>query len=208
MRFILIIWKRPWIANPYLHLSIALTISEVSISVGLDDIVDSASIFYRIRSIVYYHVRSFACGMDMDIAISEDSLEDSGCMSINFLDSIETTFCYSSWKCGNLLDSNHSRVSDDKKIKLIINPVKKDKCKKGNPIDSYASPINCLIANDINNRVFISKEYPRSNNKREKVEEVIDENYPMTVKSHYDLFVVFEEGNMFFFDHVICGSLR
>lgn len=45
------------------------------IAIFLDDIIDPATILYRIRSIVHDHIRCLARGMDMDITIAEERLK-------------------------------------------------------------------------------------------------------------------------------------
>lgn len=144
----------------------------------------------------------------MNIPITKDGLKDSCCMGIYFLDTVKTTFGYSSRECRNLLDADYSRIGDNKKIQLIINPIKKNECKECNPIDCNTRPIYGLITNDIDNSELIGEKYPSCKDKRQKIEKVIDEYYPVSMEGHYDLLIVFEEGNMFFFDHVMCGSLR
>ena len=144
----------------------------------------------------------------MDISESKYSLKHSGSMSVYFLDAIEATLRHTTWERWNLLDTDDARVCDDEKIKFIIDPVEKDKCQECYPVYRHARPIDSLISDNVNNDELIIEKYPRRNDKGEKVEKVVDEYYPMSMESHDDLLVVFEEGNMFFFDHVMCGSLR
>lgn len=146
--------------------------------------------------------------MDVDISISEYCLEDSSCVGIYFLDTIEATFGDSTRKCRNLLYTDNAWIGDDEEIELIVDPVEEDKGKERNPIDRNTSPIDSLISDYVDNGELIGEKHPRRNNEREEIEKMINKYYPVSMKCHYDLLIVFKEGNVFFFDHVMCGSLR
>lgn len=146
--------------------------------------------------------------MDVDIAKSKNRLKDSGGMCIYFLDTVEATFAYSSRKGRELLDPDNPWISDNKEIKFVVDPVEEDKSQKGNPVNSYPGPVNRLESNNLNNGALITQKNPGCKDKCQQVEEMVDQNYPMSVEGHDDLLIVFEEGYVFFFDHVICGSLR
>jgi hypothetical protein len=60
-------------------------------SVFTDYRVDPISIFYWIGSISDDHIGMLTCGMYMNMAVAEDSLEDAGDLSIDLLDSIKST---------------------------------------------------------------------------------------------------------------------
>ncbi len=192
----------------YLGRWIRLPTLEMSISIGLDDIINTASVFDRIWSIIYDHIRSFTRSMDVDISIAEYRLKDSRGIGIYFLDSVEATLGHSPWERRKLFDTDDSGISNNEEIELIIDPIKEDKCQKGNPIYRDTCPIDCLIADNLYNRKLIGNQYPSRNNKGKKIEKMVDEDNPVSMERHYDFFIFFEEGNMFFFDHVIWGSLR
>ena len=180
----------------------------MSISICLDHIIDPSSIFDRIWCIVHDHIRGFARGMDMDISESKECLKHSSGICIYFLYSIEAAFGDASRKGWNLLNPDDPWIGDDKQIELIVDPIKEDKGQKCYPINRNACPVDSFISKKFDNGSFISEEYPRRDNKGDKVEKVVDQYYPMPMEGHYNLFVLFEEGYVFFFDHVICGSLR
>jgi hypothetical protein len=103
--------------------------------------------------------------MDVHIAKSKYGLKDSGGMSIYFLDSIEATFSDSPWERRKLFDTDNSWIGNDEEVEFIIDPIQEDKCQKGDPVDSYPSPIDRLVSNDFYNRKFIIEEYPRRQHK-------------------------------------------
>lgn len=78
--------------------------------------------------------------MNMYISESKNCLQNSGGMSIYLLDSIQGTLSYTSRKHGNLVNSYNAGVCYNKKIKFIIDPVKKYKGKKYYPVQGNASP--------------------------------------------------------------------
>ncbi len=180
----------------------------MTISICLDHIVNSSCIFDRIRCIIHDHVRCFARCVDMDISESKECLEHSSGIGIYFLYSIKAAFGDASRKSRNLLDPYDPWIGDDKQIELIVDPIKEDKGQKCYPINGDTRPVDSLISQQFDNGSLIRDKYPRRYNKSDKVEKVVDEYYPMSMEGHYDLFVIFEEGYVFFFDHVMCGSLR
>ena len=160
------------------------------ISILLDDIVDATRVFYRVWCIVDDHVWCLTRRTDMDITEFKDRLEYPWGMCIDLLDSIERTLGDISRKCWNLLDTNHSRIRDDKEVEFIIDPVDKDKCKKNNPIYRKSSPIE-RSSDKIHDRASVGDQYPRTYKERKKVKKMKDKDNPMSMKSHDDLFMFF-----------------
>ena len=151
------------------------------ISIGLDNIINAPSIFYRIWGIIHDHVRCFTRSMDMDIPIVKNGLQYSFCMSIYFLDAVETTFCHTAWEGWELFDTDDAWVSDDEEIELIIDPVEEDKCEESDPIYSNSSPVDWFVSENIENRSFIAQEHPGRDHEGDEIEKMIHEDNPMTV---------------------------
>lgn len=77
----------------------------------------------------------------MDISEAKYRLENPSSVSIDFLYPVERTLCDAPRESRNLLDTDHSRVSDDKDIEFVIDPVEQDKCEKYNPVEGESSPV-------------------------------------------------------------------
>jgi hypothetical protein len=73
--------------------------------------------------------------MYMHITESEECLEYSGGMSIYLLYAIEATLRHISRESGDLLYADDTRIRDDDDIEFVIDPIKKDKSEKHNPVD-------------------------------------------------------------------------
>jgi hypothetical protein len=145
--------------------------------------------------------------MDVDISESENRLENTCCMSIHFLDSIERTLTHIACECWELLYADHTRISDDEEIQLIIDPVQEHECEKYYPIQCHASPVE-PTADDIYDGRLISQEKYRRYQQYYHIEKMEHEYNPVTMEGQDYMFVFAEEGDVFFVDHVICGSLR
>lgn len=123
----------------------------------LDDIIDSSSIFYGFRSILYDHIRCFTSGMYVDIAISENCLDNPCGMSVYLLDFIESTFGDISREDRYLLDTDDTRIGYDKEIELVVDPVDEDIGKKCYPIETNPTPVEST-SSEFYNRILIYKQ--------------------------------------------------
>jgi hypothetical protein len=144
----------------------------------------------------------------MDISVWEYSLEYSCGMSVYFLNTIEATLTHSSRERWDLLDTDDAWVCDDKEIELVIYPVEEDKGEKCYPKDTNQGPIKGIITKKLEDRSLIREKKPAHDKQCEKVEKMIYEDNPVTMERHDYFFVFSQEGDVFFFDHVICGSFR
>lgn len=61
-------------------------------SILTDDCIDAIPIFYWIRSKSDDHIWVLTRSMDMDMSVPENGLEYAGDLSIDLLDTIQTTF--------------------------------------------------------------------------------------------------------------------
>jgi hypothetical protein len=145
----------------------------MAVSIGLYHVIDTTGIFYRIWSIIHDHIRCLTRGMDMHISESKKSLKYSCGIGVHFLDSVEATLGYTARKCRYLLDADDTRISDDKEVKLIIDPIEEDKGEKPYPVNSNPRPINSFKSDELNNRSLIGDEYPCCDDKCYEVEKVI-----------------------------------
>lgn len=143
----------------------------------------------------------------MDITESEYCLEDTCCMCIDLLDSIEWTLTNAARECWYLVDPDDTSISDDEEIELIVDPVEEDKSQKYNPKERY-SPPKYSPARDRHNTLSIHKKKSRSHNQYKHVEEVEHEYNPVSMECHYEALAVSEEGDVFLLDHVMCGALK
>lgn len=178
----------------------------MGIPILLDDIIDLSAVLDRIWCVRDDHVRCLTCGVDMDISKSEKSLEDPSRMSIYLLDSIERTLSYTTRESGYLLDSDHTRVSNDKKIELIVDPIEEDKREKSDPKNRKSSPVEGFVADDFYDDGTVLQKKPAREEKSDKIEKMVYKYNPMTVERHDYFFIFSEEWDMFFFDHVIWGA--
>ncbi len=145
--------------------------------------------------------------MDMDISETEERLNNSWGMSIHFLNAVKWAFTHGSRQGWYLIDTDHSRIRDDEEIEFIIDPVDEYECEKYDPIEWKPSPIE-PATKKIDNSTLITNEYRRRDKKGNKIEKMKNEDDPVTMKSKLYLLIIPQEGDVFFFDHVICGSLR
>jgi hypothetical protein len=143
----------------------------------------------------------------MYIPESEYRLEDTCCMCVDFLNSIEGTFTDAPRECGYLVDTDDTCICDDEEIELIVDPVEEDKSQKYNPKERYGSPKESSTR-DRYDTISISKQESSGDDQYEHVDKVKQQYYPMSVKRHYEAFTVSEEGDVFLFDHVMCGALK
>ena len=176
-------------------------------AIFLDNVIDPASILYRIRCIANHHVRGLTRRMDMDIPESEEWLNNPWGMSIHFLNTVEWAFTHGSRQRWYLIDTDDPRISDNEEIEFIIDPVDQYKCEKYDPIEWEPSPIEAT-SKEINNCDLIIHQYGCRYEEREKIEKVKYEYNPMPMKGKLYLFIIPQEGDVLFFDHVIWGSLR
>lgn len=143
----------------------------------------------------------------MDITESENRLEDTSSMSIHFLNTVERTLTDRTRECWYLIDTDDTRISDDEEIEFIIDPVEEHKREEHDPVEWESTPIE-PTPEYVDNRLAICDEDPWRQKKHDEIEKVKNEDYPVTVEGEEDVFVFSEEGDVFFFDHVMCGSLR
>ncbi len=137
----------------------------------LDDIIDPSSIFDRIRGKSYHHVRSFTCCVDMYISEPKYRLKYSCSMCIYFLNTIERAFRYGTWKSWYLIDTDNPTLSNDKKIKFIVDPTEKDKSKKNNPVKRKSSPVEST-SKKFDDRSLILQEYRCRYKEHDEIQEV------------------------------------
>ena len=109
-------------------------------SILTDDRIDFVPIFYWIGSVADDHIWVFTRCMDMYMAIAEDSLQDSCDLSVDLLDSIESTLADSSRERWYLLDTDDPLIRDDEEIKLVVDPWEEYEREKKYPIQAQSTP--------------------------------------------------------------------
>ena len=143
----------------------------VSISIFLDHVIDPTTVLDRIWCVAHDHIRRLTRSIYMYIPEAEYRLEDTCCMGIHLLDTVETTLCDAAWECWDLLYTDHARVGDDEEIEFVIDPVEEYKCEKKYPIYRESSPVD-RSSEYLHDRSSIGDEYPWAREEGEEVEKV------------------------------------
>lgn len=179
----------------------------MGLSILLDDVIDATRILDRIGGKSYHHIRGLARGMDMHISESKYRLKYPCRMCIHFLNSIEWTLGYGSREGWYLVDPDHARARDDEEVEFIIDPVEEDKCQEYDPIERDSSPKEST-SKKLDNRSLEFQKNSGWDEESDEVEKMKYEDNPVPMEGEDYMFVLSEEGDVFFFDHVIWGSLR